>query len=84
MPRQPGFWSVEERLCELSAQGVLLEKLLEIVDYELFRPVLDEARGGTGRSKGGTPPFDAVLKLKTALSAGAAWAELRGARAPGA
>lgn len=64
MPRQPGFWSVEDRLRELSAQGDPLEKLLEIVDFELFRPALDEALGGTDRAKGGRPPFDAVLKLK--------------------
>ncbi|MDX6751451.1 IS5 family transposase [Geminicoccaceae bacterium 1502E] len=64
MPRQPGFWSVEERLCELSAQGDPLEKLLEVVDFELFRPVLDEALGATERVKGGRPPFDTVLKLK--------------------
>jgi len=45
MPRQPGFWSVDDRLRELSAQGDPLEKLQEIVDFELFRPVLDEALG---------------------------------------
>ena len=64
MPRQSGFWSIEDRLRELSAQGDPLEKLLEIVDFELFRPVLDEALRGAGRSKGGRPPFDAVLKFK--------------------
>ena len=64
MPRQPGFWSVEDRLRELSAQGDPLEQLLEIVDFALFRPVLDDALGGTDRLKGGRPPFDAVLKLK--------------------
>ena len=61
---QPGFWSVEDRLSELSAQGDPLEKLLEIVDFELFRPVLEDALGGTDRSRGGRPPFDAVLKFK--------------------
>ncbi len=45
MPRQAGFWSVEDRLRELSAQVDLLEKLLEIVDFELFRVVLKEALG---------------------------------------
>jgi transposase, IS5 family len=62
--RQPGFWSIEDRLRELSAQGDPLEKLLEIVEFELFRPVLDDALGGTDRSKGGRPPFDAMLKFK--------------------
>lgn len=64
MPKQPGFWSVEDRLRELSAQGDPLEKLQEIVDFELFRPVLSEPLGSMDRSKGGRPPFDAVLKFK--------------------
>ena len=53
MPRQPGFWSVANRLRELSAQGDPLEKLQEIADFELFRPVLNEAIGSVDRSKGG-------------------------------
>ena len=64
MAEQPGFWSVEDRLRELSAQGDPLEKLTEIVDFEMFRPVLAEALGRDRRPKGGRPPFDAVLKLK--------------------
>ena len=61
---QPGFWSVEDRLKELSAQGDPLETLLSVVDFELFRPVLEEALGSVDRSKGGRPAFDAILKLK--------------------
>lgn len=64
MPSQPGFWSVEERLKELSAQGDPLEQLQEIVDFELFRLVLVAAIGPVDRAKGGRPPFDAVLKFK--------------------
>jgi len=64
LPKQPGFWSMEDRLRELSAQGDPLEKLQEIVDFELFRPVLVEALGPGERAKGGRPPFDAVLKFK--------------------
>ena len=55
---------MEDRLRELSEQGDPLEKLQEIVDFELFRPVLSEALGPADRSKGGRPPFDAVLKFK--------------------
>lgn len=40
MPKQPGFWRVEDRLDELSPQGDPLWELLEIVDFELFRPIL--------------------------------------------
>jgi IS5 family transposase len=64
LPRQLGFWSVEDRLRELSARGDPLEKLQEIVDFELLRPVLMKALGRGERSKGGRPSFDAVLKLK--------------------
>lgn len=64
MPKQLGFWSVEDRLRELSAQGDPLEKLQEIVDFELFRPVLVKALAPGERAKGGRPPFDAVLKFK--------------------
>jgi transposase len=64
LPGQAGFWSVEDRLRELSAQGDPLEQLQEIVDFELFRPVLVRAMGSVDRSKGGRPPFDAVLKFK--------------------
>jgi IS5 family transposase len=64
LPSQPGFWSVEERLRELSAQGDPLEQLQQIVNFELFRPVLATAIGPVNRCKGGRPPFDAVLKFK--------------------
>ena len=37
---QRGFWDIEERLKELSAEGDPLEKLNATVDFEMFRPVL--------------------------------------------
>ena len=62
--RQPGFWDVEERLRELSAQGDPLEKLAATVDFEIFRATLDAALVPRDRSKGGRPPFDPVLKFR--------------------
>ena len=64
MPGQRGFWDVEERLKELSAEGDPLEKLGATVDFELFRPILKEALGGSHPSKGGRPGFAPVLKFK--------------------
>jgi hypothetical protein len=64
LPKQPGFWGFEYRLRELSAQGDPLERLLEIVDFEIFRAVLNEALGPDEWPKGGRPPFDGVLKFK--------------------
>jgi transposase, IS5 family len=62
--RQPGFWDVEERLRELSEQGDPLEKLTATVDFEMFRGELEARLGVRDRSKGGRPPFDAVLKFR--------------------
>lgn len=64
MKGQRGFWDVEHRLQELSRQGDPLEKLAATVDFELFRPVLDDALGLRDFSKGGRPPLDAVLKFR--------------------
>ena len=61
---QPGLFDVDERLAALSAAGDPLERLVGVVDFELFRPVLDEALVRSDRSRGGRPPYDAVLMFK--------------------
>lgn len=62
--RQRGFWDVEDRLRELSAQGDPLEKLAATVDFEMFRADLLAALGSRDPAKGGRPGFDAVLKFR--------------------
>jgi len=64
MQGQRGFWDVEDRLKQLSAQGDPLEKLSGTVDFEIFRPILLKALRKHDPSKGGRPPFDLVLKFK--------------------
>ena len=49
---QPGFFDVEERLAALSAAGDPLERLGAVVDFELFRPVMDAALTRSDRSRG--------------------------------
>jgi hypothetical protein len=61
---QSGFWDVQDRLRELSAQGDPLERLARTVDFELFRAELNAALGTRDRGKGGRPAFDAVLKFR--------------------
>jgi IS5 family transposase len=61
---QPGFFDVDERLAALSAAGDPLERLSAVVDFELFRPVLDAALVRSDRSRGGRPPYDPVLMFK--------------------
>lgn len=62
--RQVGFWDVEDRLRELSAQGDPLEKLAATVDFEMFRADLVAALGRRDPAKGGRPGFDPVLKFR--------------------
>lgn len=64
MAAQPGFFDVEERYAALSAAGDPLERLAAVVDFEIFRPVLDAALGRSDRSRGGRPPYDAVLMFR--------------------
>ncbi|RSU78951.1 IS5/IS1182 family transposase [Sphingomonas sp. S-NIH.Pt3_0716] len=61
---QPGFFDVDERLAALSAAGDPLVRLSKVVDFELFRDVLDKALNRSDRSQGGRPPYDAVLMFK--------------------
>ena len=64
MTGQMGFWSITDRLAEISAQGDPLETLAATVDFEMFRPVLEKSLGRPPRWKGGRPPFDPVLKFR--------------------
>ena len=64
MATQAGFWSVDDRLAEISAGGDPLETLNTTVDFERFRPILKRAAGTPRSAKGGRPPLDVVLKLR--------------------
>jgi IS5 family transposase len=64
MAGQPGFFDRDERLKVLSAAGDPLERLAAVVDFELFRKDLERALSRSDRSKGGRPPYDAVLMFK--------------------
>ena len=67
MAQQPGFFDVDGRLQELSAKGDALERLSELVDFEMFRSDLERAVPRSDGSKGGRPAFDHVLMLKVLL-----------------
>lgn len=62
--KQSGFFDVEERLARLSGLGDQLEAFSRTVDFEAFRPDLEQALAYSDRSKGGRPPFDPVLMFK--------------------
>ena len=67
MGQQPGFFDVDERLRELSAKGDDLERIAGLVDFEMFRPELEDAVPRSNGAKGGRPPFDHVLMFKVLL-----------------
>jgi transposase, IS5 family len=60
----PGWFDLDERYAVLSAAGDPLERLVAVVDCEVFRPGLDAALERSDRAKGGRPPYDAVLMFK--------------------
>ena len=64
MAGQPGFFDAEDRLRWLSASGDPLERLRATVDFEVFRAELEAALPRADRSRGGRPPWDAVLMFR--------------------
>jgi transposase, IS5 family len=64
MSRQPGFFDTDERLRWLSEAGDPLERLAAVVEFELFRPELEAALKRSERTRGGRPPYDAVLMFR--------------------
>src|SRR5512138_2035442 len=64
MAGQPGFFDADERLKVLSAAGDPLVRLAAVVDVALYRGELETALERSDRSKGGRPPYDAVLMFK--------------------
>jgi IS5 family transposase len=63
---QGGFFDAEYRLQDISKQGDPLEKLNQHIDWEMFRPVLEEAflTEDKDPSSGGRPPYDYVMMFK--------------------
>lgn len=64
MSGQRGFFDIDERYAALSAAGDPLQRLASVVDFDVFRPVLDAALARSDGAKGGRPPYDAVRMFK--------------------
>jgi len=81
MAGQTGFFDVDERYAALSAAADPLDRLADVVDFEVFRPVLDAALARSDRSRGARPPYDARLKRYSAAPVGGRSAGAAAARA---
>ena len=64
MASQPGFFDLDARYALLSDGGAPLERLSQIVSFEDFRPLLEDALERKDRNLGGRPPMDAVMMFK--------------------
>lgn len=63
---QGGFFDADMRLVDISKQGDPLEKLDRHINWEIFRPILDDVFRAYEKdpSKGGRPPYDYVMMFK--------------------
>lgn len=61
---QPGFFDLSDRYESLSKFGDPLEKINAVVDFEVFRYPIETGLSFSDGSKGGRPPYDAVLMFK--------------------
>lgn len=59
-----GLFDTQTRLAKIDRNGDPLKQLNELVDWEIFRPELSQLREHVDVSKGGRPPFDALIKFK--------------------
>ena len=64
MTSQPGFFDLDDRYALLSDGCDPLERLGQIVSFEDFRPLLEDALARKDRNLGGRPPMDAVMMFK--------------------
>jgi hypothetical protein len=57
---QLGFFDLPDHLERLSEAGDPLEEMARVIDFEAFRPTLEEALAYGDSAKGGRPPYDPV------------------------
>ena len=67
--KQLGFFDLPEHLKRLSESGDPPEEMAAVIDFEAFRPLLEEALAYSDGAKGGRPPYDAVAMFKVLILA---------------
>jgi IS5 family transposase len=67
MSSESSLFAEEFCLRRISELGDPLERVSSVVDFEMFRPMLDEGLGRGDGSKGGRPAYDCVMMFKIQL-----------------
>lgn len=62
--KMKGLFDLEFRMRKIDNNGDPLKRLNELVDWELFRPVLNRIRNKERKSRAGRKPFDVILMFK--------------------
>lgn len=61
---QPGFFDLDKRMSKIDSNGDPLVKINQAVDWEIFRPVLEETRNKPRKSAAGPKGYDVILLFK--------------------
>ena len=61
---QNGFFDLEQQLDKIYQINDFLPKLNSLIDWEMFRSILNKVREHVDYSQGGRPPYDVVLMFK--------------------
>jgi len=60
---QPSFFDLENRHRKLDERDPLIF-LNQVIDWEAFRPILEQLRNKPRKSKSGRPPFDTLIMFE--------------------
>lgn len=64
---QTSFYDLDNRYAQLSKQGDPLERLSAVIDWELFRPIIERMDAKPRKSLAGRKPTDRVLMFKVLI-----------------
>lgn len=62
--KQKGFFDEENRRAELARHRDPLKRLNTVMQWELFRPILEKGFDKPAKGPGGRPPFDLIFMFK--------------------
>lgn len=65
--QERGLFDDEMRLRKISKQGDPLERLNRLIDFEIFRPILEKIPTKVPKGPGGRPAYDVMLKFKMVI-----------------